>query len=868
MFTSHDSFHSSSQLSVGGKNYTFFSIVKAAEKAGVNANKLPISLKIILENMLRNENGIDVSKDDISALLSLQSEAEVYIKPHRVLLQDFTGVPVLVDLSSMRSYLLSKNKNPSIIDPQVQVDLVIDHSVQVDSYGSSESFKINTDLEVNRNLERYKFLKWGQKSFKNFSVVPPGTGICHQANIEYLASIVAEKSGVLIPDTLVGTDSHTTMVNSMCVLGWGVGGIEAESVMLGQYISMVVPEVIGVKLHGKLPKGATGTDLVLTITNILRKEGVVNKFVEFFGTGLDNISMYDRATIANMAPECGSTCNFFPADQTLLDYLDITGRKYDHIELVESYTKAQGFWRSKEEPTFSRVVEIDLSEIRTVIAGPKRPQDKLFLNDVPKSAGVSPKTTENLSDGSIIIAAITSCTNTSNPKSMIMSGLIARNAIKHALKVKPWVKTSFAPGSQVVTDYMHASDLQKYLDELGFNLVGYGCTTCIGNSGPLNSQVHNEIVKNKLSVASVLSGNRNFEGRIHPLAKYNYLASPPLVVAYALAGNICINLETDSLGKNSQGKDIYLSDIWPSEEEAESIIQKFITRKMFIDRYSNIFNGDANWKNIQCGNSVVFDWDPNSTYIQNPPYFDIAPPVKLETRNFNIKNARILALLGNSITTDHISPAGDIPDSSSAGKFLKDHGCKKEDFNSYGARRGNHHVMVRGTLANERLKNELADNKEGGFTKHIPSGNIIPIFEASELYKKSQTPLVIVAGKEYGSGSSRDWAAKGVMLLGVSAVIAESFERIHRSNLIGTGVLPLMLPKGTDRSIFNGTELITLRSNGNLSIGCKIECEITDASSHIKKIMLDCMILTKLELAYFSSGGILQYALADVEESQ
>ncbi|MFP3036094.1 MAG: aconitate hydratase AcnA [Wolbachia sp.] len=862
----NNSLNSKTILNIDGKSYNYFSLSAAGRFLGIDLTKLPCSLKVLLENLLRNEDGMSVKLDDIKTLASCVEkhvDHEISYKPARVLMQDFTGVPAIVDLASMRSYMKKSGGDPNKINPSVPVDLVIDHSVQVDSYASASAFGKNVELEVKRNLERYQFLKWGESSFTNFRVVPPGTGICHQVNIEYLARVVCIDNGVIYPDTLVGTDSHTTMVNSLSVLGWGVGGIEAESVMLDQPISMVIPEVVGFKLIGKLSEGVTATDLVLTVTNILRTKGVVGKFVEFYGDGLDYLSVADRATIANMAPEYGATCGFFPIDQKTLDYLSLTGRPEELIKLVEVYAKEQGLWRSSDELAFFDMLELDLSSVEPVMAGPKRPQDKVFLSQVADSFSTSFSISESkesnvLQDASVVIAAITSCTNTSNPSVMIAAGLVARSAVKLGIKSKPWVKTSLAPGSQVVTEYLEKSGLQKDLNALGFNLVGYGCTTCIGNSGPLDEDIENDIKGKNLTVAAVLSGNRNFEGRIHPLVKANYLASPPLVVVYALAGTVQIDLTKDPICKDKDGNDVYLKDIWPMNNEIEDCIKNVVTREMFIQKYKNVFSGDEHWQKIKCGRSEIYNWNTESTYIQNPPYFDNLSTENDKNNVVDIKCVRILAMFGDSVTTDHISPAGNIASNSPAGMYLKDLGIEPWDFNSYGSRRGNHNVMMRGTFANIRIRNEMVSN-EGGYTKHIPSQETMSIFDAAIRYKEEAVPLVIVAGKEYGTGSSRDWAAKGTALLGIKAVIAESFERIHRSNLVGMGVLPLTFQDGVTRKIFDGSEIVSIKGkvvqNGNL------ECIIKRNDNSEQSIQLTCCVQTATEMKYLMSGGVLSYIL-------
>ncbi|MGL9725610.1 MAG: aconitate hydratase AcnA [Wolbachia sp.] len=863
----NNSLNAKTTLNIDGKLYSYFSLSSAGKFLGIDLTKLPCSLKILLENLLRNEDGASVKLNDIKILASCiknHVNHEISYKPARVLMQDFTGVPAIVDLASMRNYVKKNGGNPNKINPSLPVDLVIDHSVQVDSYGSTSAFGTNVELEVKRNLERYQFLKWGESSFTNFRVVPPGTGICHQVNLEYLAQVVCNDSGIIYPDTLVGTDSHTTMVNGLSVLGWGVGGIEAESVMLGQSISMVIPEVVGFKLIGRLSEGVTATDLVLTITNILRAKGVVGRFVEFYGDGLDCLSLADRATIANMAPEYGATCGFFPIDQKTLDYLNLTGRSGELIKLVEVYAKEQGLWRSSDELAFFDTLELDLSNVEPVMAGPKRPQDKVFLSQMAESFSKSfsvneSKESSKFQDGSIVIAAITSCTNTSNPSIMIAAGLIARNAVNLGLKSKPWVKTSLAPGSQVVTEYLEKSGLQKDLNTLGFNLVGYGCTTCIGNSGPLNKDIEDDIKNKNLTVAAVLSGNRNFEGRIHPSVKANYLASPPLVVIYALAGTVQIDLTKNPICRDKNGNDVYLKDIWPKNDEVESCVKSVVTREMFIQKYKDIFSGDENWQKIKCEKSEIYNWDAKSTYIQNPPYFDNLLTGNDKSNIFDIKDARILAMFGDSVTTDHISPAGNIASNSPAGIYLKSLGVEPQDFNSYGSRRGNHNVMMRGTFANIRIKNEMV-SAEGDYTKHIPSQEAMSIFDAAMRYKEDTVPLVVIAGKEYGAGSSRDWAAKGTALLGIKVVVAESFERIHRSNLVSMGVLPLTFQDGVTRKIFNGSEILSIKGevipNGNL--GCIIKRQDNSEQS----IQLKCCIQTLTKVEYLKSGGVLSYILA------
>jgi len=882
---SKDSFKTKEKLQVGSKNYTIFNLQKIEHP---NLKKLPVSLKVLLENLLRHEDGLHVSREDIDSLLSLDNKSllrEISFFPARVLMQDFTGVPAVVDLAAMRDAMKSLGGDPKKINPLVPVDLVIDHSVMVDSFATPKSFDENVKMEFQRNHERYVFLKWGQNAFQNFRVVPPGTGICHQVNLEYLGKTVWKDGDYAFPDTLVGTDSHTTMVNGLSVLGWGVGGIEAEAVMLGQPLSMLIPEVVGFRLDGKLKEGATATDLVLTITQMLRKKGVVGKFVEFYGPGLASMSLADRATIANMAPEYGATCGFFPVDEETLKYLRLSGRDSETISLVETYAKATGLWRSEENEKhyfFHDTLHLDLSSVEPSLAGPKRPQDRVLLANAQAdfqqqlvsgfqvssdkaakkhSAVAVEGTSYSVGHGDVVIAAITSCTNTSNPSVMIGAGLVAKKAVEKGLKVKPWVKTSLAPGSQVVTDYLEKSGLQKYLDQLGFNLVGYGCTTCIGNSGPLPTPIANAVEKGNLVVASVLSGNRNFEGRINPHVKANYLASPMLVVAHALAGSMETDITKEALGQDSAGKPVYLKDIWPSNQEIQDLVNKTVETKMFDSRYGNVFAGTEDWKKIETTSSQTYSWE-ESTYIKNPPYFVgmTQTPEKLH----DVKGARILALLGDSITTDHISPAGSIKKDSPAGKYLISKGVQPVDFNSYGSRRGNDDVMVRGTFANIRIKNEMLHGVEGGLTKYIPSGETLSIYDASMKYQADGTPLVVIAGKEYGTGSSRDWAAKGTRLLGVKAVIAESFERIHRSNLIGMGVLPLQFHPGTDRKTLklDGTEKIDI---AGIEAGMKpqqdLKLVITRAHGHKEEILVRSRIDTAVELEYYKNGGILHYVL-------
>ncbi|WP_342643715.1 aconitate hydratase AcnA [Rhodoligotrophos ferricapiens] len=886
-----DSFKCRRQLKVGTRTYDYFSLPEAEKNGLAGVSKLPFSLKVLLENLLRHEDGRSVTRDDIVAmaewLKARKSDREIAFRPARVLMQDFTGVPAVVDLAAMRDAMKQLGSNPEKINPLAPVDLVIDHSVMVDFFANSTAFKLNVEKEYERNGERYTFLKWGQDAFANFRVVPPGTGICHQVNLEYLARTVWTKiegdAEIAYPDTLVGTDSHTTMVNGLSVLGWGVGGIEAEAAMLGQPISMLIPEVIGFKLTGKLSEGVTATDLVLTVTQMLRKKGVVGKFVEFYGPGLGLLSLEDQATIGNMAPEYGATCGFFPIDDDTIKYLHATGRPEDTIALVEAYARAQGMYRTDNtpDPVFTDTLELDLGDVVPSLAGPKRPQDKVELTSAAanfktvldkefnKAADQGARykvegTNFDLGNGDVVIAAITSCTNTSNPSVMLGAGLLARNAVAKGLKVKPWVKTSLAPGSQVVTEYLARAGLDKDLDALGFALVGYGCTTCIGNSGPLPDAISETIRKNDLVAVSVLSGNRNFEGRINPDVRANYLASPPLVVAYALAGSMQIDLATEPLGTGKDGQPVYLRDIWPSSKEVADVVRASVTREMFQQRYSDVFKGDASWQTIKVAGGLTYDWDPNSTYVQNPPYFEgmSATPKPLE----DVKSARVLSLFLDSITTDHISPAGSIKKDSPAGKYLIAHGVDVADFNSYGARRGNHEVMMRGTFANIRIKNQMVPGVEGGVTVHYPSGERMPIYDAAMKYQSEDVPLVIFAGKEYGTGSSRDWAAKGTRLLGVRAVIAESFERIHRSNLVGMGVLPLQFQDGESwQSLgLRGDEVVNIAGLDRLQPRCTIEAQITYADGTERRVPLLCRIDTLDELDYFRSGGILHYVLRNL----
>jgi aconitate hydratase len=888
-----NSFKALKTLKVGNKTYTYFSL-KAAEKNGLDGiSRLPYSMKVLLENLLRFEDGRTVTADDIRAVKSWltrrKSTREIAYRPARVLMQDFTGVPAVVDLATMRNAMEDIGGKSKKINPLTPVDLVIDHSVMVDQFGTSGALKGNVDLEYSRNKERYEFLRWGSQAFENFRVVPPGTGICHQVNLEYLAQTVWTRKETIngkrvetaYPDTLVGTDSHTTMVNGLAVLGWGVGGIEAEAAMLGQPISMLLPEVVGFKLTGKIAEGVTATDLVLTIVEMLRAKGVVGKFVEFYGPGLDHLSLEDQATIANMAPEYGATCGFFPVDKDCLSYLKATGRSNARIALVEKYAKAQGMFRTakSEDPVFTSKLSLDLKDVRPSLAGPKRPQDRVLLDNMPSNFGgavsdhgISKADAAkrhavqgekfDIGHGDVVIAAITSCTNTSNPSVMLGAGLVARNAVAKGLSVKPWVKTSLAPGSQVVTDYLKKAGLQKPLDKLGFNLVGYGCTTCIGNSGPLPAPISKAIHANDLVAASVLSGNRNFEGRVSPDVRANYLASPMLVVAYAIAGSVKINIATDPLGHDKKGNPVYLADIWPTTKEIAETVRACVTPAMFRNRYKDVFKGDANWRKVKPSKGLTFDWDEKSTYVQKPIFFDglSAEPKALTS----IDNARVLALLGDSITTDHISPAGSIKASSPAGLYLKKNKVASADFNSYGARRGNHEVMMRGTFANIRIRNHMAPGTEGGVTKLQPSGEITSIYDAAMEYAKSNTPLVVFAGKEYGTGSSRDWAAKGTRLLGVRAVVAESFERIHRSNLVGMGIAPLQFPEGQSwKSLkLDGSETISVDGlTTKIKPREKIKMTITRANGKSETIQLISRIDTQDEVDYFTNGGILQYVL-------
>jgi aconitate hydratase len=879
---SKDSFKTKSQLKVGNQTYSIFNQNKIQHP---NLKKLPISLRVLLENLLRHEDGFTVTKEDIDALLSMDKKSlsrEISFYPARVLMQDFTGVPAVVDLAAMRDAMKSLGGDPHKINPLVPVDLVIDHSVMVDSFATPSSFQENVKQEFDRNFERYIFLKWGQGAFRNFRVVPPGMGICHQVNLEYLGKTIwKNKFGNdtwAFPDTLVGTDSHTTMINGLAVLGWGVGGIEAEAVMLGQPLSMLIPEVVGFKLSGQLHEGVTATDLVLTVTQMLRKRGVVGKFVEFYGPGLSSMSLADRATIANMAPEYGATCGFFPIDGETLRYLKLSGREQETLELVESYAKETGMWRTEEDEksmVFAETLELDMSTVESSLAGPKRPQDRVPLVEAAsdfKSQLISgfkasemqvpvEGTDYSIEQGDVVIAAITSCTNTSNPSVMIGAGLLAKKAVEKGLTVKPWVKTSLAPGSQVVTDYLARAGLTPYLDKLGFNLVGYGCTTCIGNSGPLPTPIANAVEKGNLVVCSVLSGNRNFEGRINPHVRANYLASPLLVVAYALAGRMQKDLARESIGLDSNGKEVFLKDIWPSQKEIRDAVESSVQSSQFKERYESVFTGTDDWRQLNAKMTDTYEWS-DSTYIKDPPYF--AKMLKEPAALHDIKAARVLAVLGDSITTDHISPAGSIKKDSPAGKYLMTHGVDAKDFNSYGSRRGNDEVMVRGTFANIRIKNEMLGGTEGGLTKYIPTGETMAIYDAAMKYKADGVPLVVIAGKEYGTGSSRDWAAKGTLLLGVKAVVAESFERIHRSNLIGMGVLPLQFHAGVNRQSLklDGSEKIdVLGIEKGMKPSQDIKVVVTRTDGSREEFSAKSRIDTAVELEYYRNGGILQYVL-------
>jgi aconitate hydratase len=893
--TGQDSLGTKRTLDVGGKTYTYFSLPEAQSAIG-DISRLPVSLKVLLENVLRFEDGRTYKTDDAKALaewlVKASSTREVPFRPSRILMQDFTGVPAVVDLAAMRDGILALGGDPDKVNPLIPVDLVIDHSVQVDASGTADSLEKNVEIEFERNGERYTFLRWGQTSFDNFGVVPPGTGICHQVNLEYISQNVwiAENDGetVAYPDTLFGTDSHTTMVNGLGVLGWGVGGIEAEAAMLGQPIAMLIPDVIGFRMMGKLTEGVTATDLVLTVTQMLRKKGVVGKFVEFFGPGLDHMPLADRATIANMAPEYGATCGFFPLDSVAIDYMRLTGRTEERIALAEAYTKAQGMWRdtTTPDPVFTDTLELDLSSVLPSIAGPKRPQDRVLLSDassafrteLTKSLGVPANDVGTrakiagrnyeITHGDVVIAAITSCTNTSNPYVLVAAGLVARKARALGLTARPWVKTSLAPGSQVVTEYLDKSGLSQDLDALGFQTVGYGCTTCIGNSGPLDDEIVDAIETNKLVAVSVLSGNRNFEGRVHPNVRANYLASPPLVVAYALLGTMNEDITTAPLGTGHDGKLVYLKDIWPTTAEINGIVGANLSREMFQERYSDVYKGPVQWQTLEVESGTkTYAWNDSSTYVRNPPYFE---GMTMEPKPVtDITGARVLAVLGDSITTDHISPAGSIKKSSPAGEYLLQYQIQQKDFNSYGARRGNHEVMMRGTFANIRIKNEMAPGTEGGVTTYHPSGKVMPIYDAAMLYKAEGRPLVVFGGKEYGTGSSRDWAAKGTMLLGVKAVITESFERIHRSNLVGMGVLPLTFKDGMDRKTLGitGDETLDILGLETLSPRMDVTLVIHRADGTTDQVALLCRVDTLDEVAYYQHGGILHYVLREMAKA-
>ena len=887
-----NSFNAKTTLSVNGKQYTYYSLPEAAKQLG-DVSRLPFSLKVLLENLLRYEDNRTVTAEHVQAIAqwldTQSSNQEIAYRPARVLMQDFTGVPAVVDLAAMRDAIVNLHGDPEKINPLSPVDLVIDHSVMVDSFGSAESFGDNVKREFERNGERYAFLRWGQSAFDNFRVVPPGTGICHQVNLEYLAQTVwtKEENGETIayPDTLVGTDSHTTMINGLAVLGWGVGGIEAEAAMLGQPISMLIPEVVGFKLTGRLPQGATATDLVLTVVEMLRKKGVVSKFVEFYGDGLSHLTLADRATISNMAPEYGATCGFFPIDSETLNFLEFSGRDSERVALVEAYAKAQGLWRDDDtpDPIFTDTLELDLATVEPSLAGPKRPQDRVLLahlaeqfmtSDFPSFSGLESYgdkrsvpvagTNYELTDGAVAMAAITSCTNTSNPSVMVGAGLVARKARQKGLTVKPWVKTSLAPGSQVVSDYLEKAGLQADLDALGFNLVGYGCTTCIGNSGPLPEPIVDAINAKDLVVGAVLSGNRNFEGRVSPHTKANYLASPPLVVAYAIAGNLAINLQKDPIGQDYEGRPVYLRDIWPTIEEIRTVMAAALTPEMFRDRYGNVFKGTKDWQAIAAEESQTYDWQGDSTYVQNPPFFENMSATVNGSSATNIMGARPLALLGDSITTDHISPAGAIKSDSPAGSYLRDNDVSVYEFNSYGSRRGNHEVMMRGTFANIRLSNEMVPGSSGGVTRYMPDGTDMSIYDAAMKYQAAGVPLVVIAGKEYGTGSSRDWAAKGTRLLGVKAVVAESFERIHRSNLVGMGVLPLQFQSGTTRQTLqlDGSETFDLTGlSSGIQPGMSVNLIVHRTDGSTESAPLLCRIDTLDEVEYYRNGGILHYVL-------
>ena len=870
-----NSFNTKKQITIDDKTYHYFDLNVLANTYGFDLSKIPNSIKILLENLIRNEDGESVTKDMISNLCKEINESkdnfEISFSPTRVLMQDFTGVPAVADLAAMRDALNDIGLDPNKINPLSRVDLVIDHSVMVDYFGNNDAYEDNVKKEFDRNKERYEFLKWGQQTFNNFYLAPPGGGICHQVNLENIATTIwsgkIDEDNYLYPDSVVGTDSHTTMVNALSVLGWGVGGIEAEAAMLGQPISMNIPKVVGFKLIGNLQEGITATDLVLTITEILRKHGVVGKFVEFYGEGLNTLSLSDRSTISNMAPEYGATCGFFSTDKETIKYLQLSGKDDHQLEIVKKYTALQKLWIDQDyDPNFDEELSLDLSKIEPSVAGPKRPQDKIFIRDIPQvfktiddSKFDRTDSNKKLQSGDVVIAAITSCTNTSNPNVMVAAGLVAKKAVELGLSVKPWVKTSLAPGSKVVSDYLDKANLTKYLDQIGFNLVGYGCTTCIGNSGPLEDWVSDEIKSKNLTVCSALSGNRNFEGRVHQEVKANFLASPPLVVAFALAGNMNINLFNEPIGISSLGNEVYLKDLWPSSDEINKIVENSLTTQMFKTRYDEIYKGDKNWQSIKSISNKTYSWNSSSTYIKHPPFFS---DEKKQTED--IINARILAMLGDSVTTDHISPAGAIKPDSPAGKYLNERQITRKDFNSYGSRRGNHEIMMRGTFANIRIKNEIVPEVEGGFTKFFNTNEQMSIYDAAIEYEKKNIPLVVFAGKEYGTGSSRDWAAKGTKLLGIKAVIAESFERIHRSNLIGMGVLPLQFIDGQNKQTLklDGSEIISIKGLNNISPNSEIDCEIH--SDKKRNVKLLCRIDTTKELDYYKQGGILQYVLNSI----
>ena len=870
-----NSFNTKKQITIDDKAYHYFDLNVLANTYGFDLSKIPNSIKILLENLIRNEDGESVTKVMISNLCKEINESkdnfEISFSPTRVLMQDFTGVPAVADLAAMRDALKDIGLDPNKINPLSRVDLVIDHSVMVDYFGNNNAYEDNVKKEFDRNKERYEFLKWGQQTFNNFYLAPPGGGICHQVNLENIATTIwsskIDEDNYLYPDSVVGTDSHTTMVNALSVLGWGVGGIEAEAAMLGQPISMNIPKVLGFKLIGNLQEGITATDLVLTITEILRKHGVVGKFVEFHGEGLNTLSLSDRSTISNMAPEYGATCGFFSTDKETIKYLQLSGKDDHQLEIVKKYTALQKLWIDQDyDPNFDEELSLDLSKIEPSVAGPKRPQDKIFIRDIPQvfktiddSKFDRADSNKKLQSGDVVIAAITSCTNTSNPNVMVAAGLVAKKAVELGLSVKPWVKTSLAPGSKVVSDYLDKANLTKYLDQIGFNLVGYGCTTCIGNSGPLEEWVSDEIKSKNLTVCSALSGNRNFEGRVHQEVKANFLASPPLVVAFALAGNMNINLFNEPIGISSLGNEVYLKDLWPSSDEINKIVENSLTTQMFKTRYDEIYKGDKNWQSIKSISNKTYSWNSSSTYIKHPPFFS---DEKKQTED--IINARILAMLGDSVTTDHISPAGAIKPDSPAGKYLNERQITRKDFNSYGSRRGNHEIMMRGTFANIRIKNEIVPGVEGGFTKFFNTDEQMSIYDAAIEYEKKNIPLVVFAGKEYGTGSSRDWAAKGTKLLGIKAVIAESFERIHRSNLIGMGVLPLQFIDGQNKQTLklDGSEIVSIKGLNNISPNSEIDCEIH--SDQKRNVKLLCRIDTTKELDYYKQGGILQYVLNSI----